>query len=103
MRYLLRTAKERVRGPNLADLVERVVRRTPVGMVDWMEPVVRVERLEDLEVEEQEQTRRQALDRGQGRPESGQRLTRKSGVGSVEVHSVSLTFGFSQFSLPLGC
>ena len=87
----------------MVDRVALMDWRTPANMVDRKEQVVRVEKLQELEVEEQEQTRRQALDRGQGRPESGQRLTRKSGVGSVEVHSVSLTFGFSQFSLPLGC
>ena len=87
----------------MVDRVALMDWRTPANMVDRKEQVVRVEKLQELEVEEQEQTRRQALDRGQGRPESGQRLTRKSGVESVEVHSVSLTFGFSQFSLPLGC
>ena len=44
----------------------------PASMVDWMESVVWLERLDDFKVERQGQRWRQASDQGRGRPESRQ-------------------------------
>ena len=44
----------------------------PASMVDWMESVVWLERLDDFEVEKQGQRWRQASGQGLGRPESRQ-------------------------------
>ena len=56
----------------MVDRVALMDWRTPANMVDRKEQVVRVEKLQELEVEEQERRQRRAPNQRQGRPESRQ-------------------------------